>query len=247
MLSRAQIKYIQSLDINKFRRRFSVYLAEGERIANELLHNAQGVQAFYGLPEWIAQHEPQLKAQGIEYHTITPDELKKISTLTTPNQVLAVVDLPDTTPPQHLQNGLYVALDNLRDPGNLGTIIRTADWFGFNGVICSPQTVDAYNPKVVQATMGSILHLPIWYADLAATFAANPHLPVMAATLDGTDINQGQLPTNGILLIGNEAHGVSPELQALANQRLKIPQYGQAESLNAAMAAGILMAYLRGR
>ena len=223
----------------------NVYIAEGEKIVDELLQAKSGLRAIYGLPAWIDARRDQLSNQSIEYHTITEGELIKISTLSTPNQVLAIVDTPETILPKKLPEGLYVALDNLQDPGNLGTIIRTADWFGFKGVICSENTVDAFNPKVVQSTMGSILHVPIWYGDLVEAFAANAHLPVMAATLDGNNVFKSELPKSGILLIGNESKGVSPELQQLASIRLNIPRSGKAESLNAAIAAGILMGLLR--
>ena len=245
MLSRAQIKYIQSLQVNKFRHSHGVYIAEGEKTVHELLMSNSPIDAIYATATWVTSNAMILNARHPDFDIVSDDELKKISTLTTPNQVLALAKIPDTTIPAKLEPGIYIALDNIQDPGNLGTIIRTADWFGLSGVICSDNTVDAFNPKVVQATMGSLLHLPVWYGDLIKTFATNNHLQVMAAVLAGNNIYETQLPKEGIILIGNEGKGVSDELIKMATLKLTIPKFGHAESLNASVAAGVLMGLIR--
>ncbi|MDX2002217.1 MAG: RNA methyltransferase [Chitinophagales bacterium] len=245
MLSRAQIKYIQSLQLNKFRTRYGVYLAEGEKLALDLLQSGATIQQVFATAPWIAEHAHQFNAPHTEIHTITEEELKKISSLSMPNKVLMVVGIPSYPMPHQLDNGLYVALENLQDPGNMGTIIRTADWFGCKGIICSENTVDAYNPKVVQATMGSIARMPIFYGDLESVIVSNTHLPAYAAVLEGENVYKAALQPNALLLIGNEGKGLSEALIKKAAHRISIPRYGQAESLNAAMATGILLSLFR--
>jgi TrmH family RNA methyltransferase len=172
--------------------------------------------------------------------------LEKITALATPNQVLALVDMPKQQADAPKPNGLCLALDAIRDPGNLGTIVRTADWFGIKRIYCSLDCVDIYNPKTVQSTMGSIVRVDVVYTDLEALFKANNDIPIFAADMDGESLYTTKLPKEGILLIGSESHGVSPTLLPYA-RRITIPRFGEAESLNAAMAAGIILGWWKGQ
>ena len=184
-------------------------------------------------------------------HTIevTADELRRISFLQHPQQVLAVFQLPqmpETTPQPH---GLCLALDGVQDPGNLGTIIRIADWFGIDTIYCSTDTADAWNPKVVQATMGSIARVNIFYTELSDLLKATA-IPVYGTLLDGQDLYQQELSTDGIIVMGNEGNGISPAIRQLISHRLFIPSYRQgdtAESLNVAIATAITCAEFRRR
>jgi TrmH family RNA methyltransferase len=244
MLSKAQIKFIQSLQRNKFRSEYQQYIAEGAKIVPELIQAGAKIVQLYALPEWIAQNSVLLHKCQIVAETINADELTKISALATPNQVLAVIAIPQyetNTAPK----GLSIALDAIRDPGNLGTIVRTADWFGVKRVYCSPDCVDLYNPKTVQSTMGSIVRVEVVFTDLEELFKAYPKVPIFAADMHGKSLYETKMPDNGILLIGSESHGVSPVLLSLS-QPITIPRFGGAESLNAAIAASIILGWWKG-
>ncbi len=245
MLSKAQIKFIQSLQRNKSRKEYQQYIAEGAKIVPELIQTGAKIVQLYALPEWIAQNSLLLQQHDVDAQPIATDELAKISALAAPNQVLAIVAIPDYTN-NLAPTGLSIALDAIRDPGNLGTIVRTADWFGIKRVYCSPDCVDLYNPKTVQSTMGSVGRVAVIYTDLKALFTAHADVPVYAADMQGENLYNTTMPKNGILLIGSESHGVSPELLAMA-KAITIPRFGGAESLNAAMAAGIILGWWRGR
>jgi RNA methyltransferase, TrmH family len=244
MLSKAQIKFIQSLQRNKFRSEYQQYIAEGAKIIPELIHAGAKIVQLYALPEWIAQNLPLLKQHQLVAETISLEELAKISALATPNQVLAIIAIP-----QYKTNaspeGLSIALDAIRDPGNLGTILRTADWFSVKRVYCSLDCVDLYNPKTVQSTMGSIVRVEVVYTDLEELFKAHPKVPIFAADMQGKSLYETKMPDNGILLIGSESHGVSTAL-SLLSQPITIPRFGGAESLNAAIAASIIIGWWKG-
>ncbi|CAN5212150.1 RNA methyltransferase [soil metagenome] len=244
MLSKAQIKYIQSLQRNKYRIQYQQYLAEGAKIVPELIQSGAKIMQLYALPEWIGANSDLMKQHYVSAEPITPEELEKISALSTPNQVLAVVAMPhsETIPSPE---GISIALDAIRDPGNLGTIIRTADWFGIKRVYCSLDCVDIYNPKTVQSTMGSIVRVEVIYTDLEALLKAHTHIPVFAADMDGESLYTTALPAEGILLVGSESHGVSPTLLPYTRP-ITIPRFGGAESLNAAMATGIILGWWKG-
>jgi TrmH family RNA methyltransferase len=246
MLSKTQSKYIRSLALLKFRKENKSFIAEGEKIALEWLQSAEKIQLIVALPEWMEAHQQWVKAhseaQAVE---ATEAELKLISGLQTPNKVLLVVS--DKPAPRLSEvNDWCIALDGIRDPGNMGTILRIADWFGIKHVVCSPDCTDAYSPKVVQAAMGAQLRVSIYEASLADFISTSP-LPAIAATLGGDDVYSFKPMDKGILIIGNEAKGVSEELIQLAKHRATIPRRGGAESLNAGVSAGILCALLVGR
>ena len=241
MLVKSQVKYIQSLGHKKFRDADGVFVAEGPKIVNELLgsDNLSLVQC-YATSVWLSDRKSELN--GKEKCIIETDEkdLKRISFHNTPNQVLAIFTKPVFSNPLKPQ-GLTLLLDTIQDPGNLGTIIRTADWFGVKRIVCSPQTVDVYKPKVVQAAMGSLIRIEVIYSDLLEFIKENSESPLYASSLDGEDLHDNLHIKNALLLMGNESKGISQELESLAVKRIRIPGTGLAESLNVAVATGILL------
>ncbi|MBI5371776.1 MAG: RNA methyltransferase [Sphingobacteriales bacterium] len=242
MLVKTKIKYIQSLGQKKFRDGTGVFIAEGPKIVKELLDAGPAlVREVYALPEWITENRHLLKNTHAE--EISEAELEKISQLKTPNKVLALAG-QFTYEPLELKGRLTLALCGIQDPGNLGTIIRIADWFGITQVVCSEDSADLYNPKVVQSTMGSIARVHVYYTDLAGLARNRGGVDLYATVLDGQDVTGIEKPGQGILLIGNESRGIPPELLQMANVRITIPKKGGAESLNAAVATGIILSHL---
>jgi len=242
MLSKSRLKYIQTLGQKKFRLQEGCFLAEGPKLVAELLAEKRAaVLEIFALEEWITSNESLIGAMNCS--KVSEQELEKISQLNTPNLVVALVKQFGDAAPDPVE-GLILALDNIQDPGNLGTIIRIADWFGIKQIICSEGTAECYNPKVVQATMGSIARVAVYYTDLETWLSAQASIGIYAAVLEGKDIRKIDPLKEGILLIGNESKGISPEILALANHRITIPQKGKAESLNAAVAAGIILSHL---
>ena len=243
MLSKAQNKYIRSLTQQKFRNEYKVFIAEGEKIALEWLSSPTSVKTIVATSAWIDLHAQVIaKHPEAELHIVTESELAALSSLQSPNQVLLVVPVPEKKPLPVL-NEWYIALDDLQDPGNMGTIIRIADWFGIHNIVCSPACVDVYNPKVVQSAMGGHLRVGIYEADLVTFLSANS-LPKIAATLNGDNVYEMERLEAGVLIIGNESKGVSAKVAAMATKKVTIPRRGGAESLNAGVSAGILCALL---
>ncbi|HMR93554.1 MAG TPA: RNA methyltransferase [Chitinophagaceae bacterium] len=246
MPAKSQLKYIQSLGYKKQRDTDGVFLAEGPKIVDELLRSPHtDVLEIYALPGWIKTHGSQAPG-GIKVNEVSDAELRKISQLATPNQVLAVVKQWHQGSLPGAGTGWWLALDTIQDPGNMGTIIRIADWFGINGIIGNGACADRYNPKVVQSTMGSIARVPVWYGDLAGWLlsAQEKGARVYGALLQGQPVEKMIKPAGGILVIGNESQGIGPEIAGLINVKVTIPGKGQAESLNAAVATGILLSHL---
>lgn len=234
MLSISQKKFVNSLKQKKFRTERSLFVVEGIKLIEELLQSDYEISAIYATSIWME------KNPKIECSEVSDKELKSISSLTTPNEVLAVVKQKE---PQliDVSNQLNIALDKLQDPGNFGTIIRTADWFGVQNIICSNDSVDVYNPKVLQATMGSFFRMNIIYTDLPKFFSENKTLTVYGALLDGENVYQKELKSKGsVLLMGNESKGISEELKPFIKKKVLIPNFGKAESLNVATATAIL-------
>lgn len=238
MLTKSQIKYIQSLGHKKFRDEEGLFIAEGPRIVEEWLkQDSVAFHSIYALPEWIAEH-PEAKA-----NEISAIELEKISQLQQPHQVLAIIKKwPDVQPGTDGDKWI-LALDTIQDPGNLGTIIRIADWFGVEHIICQKDSADAYNPKVVQSAMGSLARVKVLYEDIDGWLQQHPELRVYAADLHGQDMKQVKTTKKGVLVIGNEARGISERVMQRVNVRVTIPRKGGAESLNAAVATGILLSH----
>jgi TrmH family RNA methyltransferase len=237
MLSKKEIKDIQSLDQKKFRSTLQLFVAEGPKIISEFLRMIPDrIEKIYALETWAEGHGHLKKLVTI----VSEAELQKITHTKTPNQVLALVKQWPAAEPV-LNNTFCLYLDAIQDPGNMGTIIRIADWFGIKQVVCSNGCADVYSPKVVQATMASLARVAVYY-DEDLSWIKKQTLPVYAATLSGA-------PTfskthAGILIIGNESKGIRPELLELATEQITIPRRGEAESLNAAVATGILLSHL---
>jgi len=235
MLSRNEVKYIQSLRHKKNRDEDDLFIAEGVKIVDELISADFVIKNIYAVKDWIEKNSTVENV--IE---VSDDELKRISNFETPNKVLAVVGQNKLTQIPDLENKITLLLDGIQDPGNLGTIIRTADWFGVENIIASPDTADMYNPKVVQATMGSIARINIFYTDLNAFLSTNT-ITVCAAVLDGENISAIDKINECILIIGNESKGVRESIQPYIQKKISIQKNGKAESLNAAVAAGIIL------
>ena len=244
MLSKAKIKLINQLKQKKYRDLHRMFIVEGSRNVIDFLQSESTLVDLYVTEAWIQINEENLKNHNATITSVK--ELKKISALTTPSEVLAIFSLPDTIFSGNIDTSNFtIVLDNISDPGNLGTIIRTADWFGINHIYCSNNTVDAFNPKVVQATMGSLARVNVIYTDLKNLFASLPNeLPVFGAVLNGTPISGLKPQTNGIILIGSEAHGISNELLTFITHKITIPSFNQntnsPESLNASIATAII-------
>jgi RNA methyltransferase, TrmH family len=242
MLGKSKIKYIQSLGQKKARDEEGLFIAEGPRIIADLLsENNKPVREIYALQSWVDEHAGI--TNGIPTTVITEGELGKISQLSTANQVLALVK-KGNDPLITTGNRVSLVLDGIQDPGNLGTIIRIADWFGIEQIICSLDCADLYNPKVVQSTMGSIARVQVMYTYLVNWLPLQRNIPVYAAALGGKDIAEIPPLKEGLIIIGNEAKGIRPEVMALAGVRITIPKKGRAESLNAAVATGIILSKL---
>jgi len=250
MLSKKQISWINALKVKKYRKKQQAFIVEGEKNVAELLQSHFNIIAIYALESWTIKNKKICNLHQQTLHIISPKELKRISNLHTPNEVVAIVKLPTNDDTQKqisqaLQQPLQhhvLALDDIRDPGNLGTIIRIADWFGINTLICSPTCVDAYSPKVVQATMGSIFHIQLIYNDLEQLFESNAKIPVYAALLQGKNIFDTDFSKKGIILMGNESQGINEKYFKYMSKAITIPRKGKAESLNVAVATSIICA-----
>jgi TrmH family RNA methyltransferase len=241
MLSKSEIKLITSLKQKKCRLQYQLFVAEGEKTILELLNSKFHLHRLYTTTL-------DFDVQDILLTITTPKELKKISFLKTPNMALAVFRIPKLQPIDFSK--LIVALDDVRDPGNLGTIIRLCDWFGVNDLICSSETVDCYNPKVIQATMGSITRVNVSYLDLEAVLSSKKDIVKFGAFMDGEDVYNMTLPNSGIVVLGNEANGMSNEIKAHISQKISIPRFGDSqrtESLNVANATAILLSEFKRR
>jgi RNA methyltransferase, TrmH family len=244
MLVKSQVKYIQSLGHKKFRDADGVFVAEGPKIVSELLQADHfTLKHCFATENWIASNQAAIQGREQFLVSINENELERISFLTSPNQVLAVFEKPVFQTWQK-PIGLTLMLDTIQDPGNLGTILRTADWFGVKRIVCSPDTVDVFSPKVIQSAMGSIIRVELMYTDLIAFIKENSGIPVYATSLDGEDLENKIQLTNAFLLMGNESRGISPALENLAFKRFRIPRRGGAESLNVAVATGIVLAQI---
>ena len=245
MFSKSHTKYIQSLHHKKFRDELGVFIAEGPKLVEELLQ-APGLvcKALFALSAWLEANEQMVAKKNIETVFEVEDfELEKISALATPHLVLAVFEQIFVETAPALNGKISIALDTMQDPGNLGTIIRIADWFGIENVICSIGSVDQYNPKVVQSTMGSLARVNVIYVDLLS-WLPEQKIPLYAAALNGKPIAELGPIAEGILLIGNESKGIHPALLDMVDEKITLPKKGKAESLNAAVATGILVAHL---
>ena len=238
MVVKSQIKFIKNLQQKKYRTQNKLFVVEGIKTVRELLNSSLKVYKVYVTDSTV------LELEGDFVEVISDGELKKMSGLSTPNKVLGVFHIPVPGPLDF--SDWVIALDDVRDPGNLGTIIRLCDWFGVKTLLCSSNSVDSYNPKVLQATMGSISRVNIVYGDLQRILS-NSEVPVYGAFMDGTEVYKEKFPKKGILVMGNEANGVSEAIEALIGKKISIPQFGPktTESLNVATATAILLNEIR--
>jgi TrmH family RNA methyltransferase len=242
MLSKKEIKDIQSLGLKKYREETRLFAAEGPKIVSELIAAAPSqVEMIYAVENWAKENSGWIG--DFRLTEVSETELGRLSQLQTPNKVVTVFKQFEYREPVLSSFSLY--LDAIQDPGNFGTIIRIADWFGVQNVICSPGCADLYNPKVVQSTMASIARVNVFY-DEDDNWLRKQNVPMFAATLHGKSLYEFQKPKEGILLIGNESKGLRKELMEKAQERITIPRKGAAESLNAAVATGILLSHLLG-
>ncbi|MEO0776815.1 MAG: RNA methyltransferase [Bacteroidota bacterium] len=250
-LSKNKLKYLRALRQKKYRQKYDKFIVEGDKIAREfLLQQRYGIEWIIALPHWVETHQKLLQVHFNKTLTVSEAELQQISLLHTPNQVLLVADrFSWSLDPERLGRGLSLYLDGIRDPGNLGTIIRIADWFGLDYIFCSPDCVEEYMPKVVQSAMGALLRVPVLQRELAELRALQPHLPICGTVLDGDNVFEQPLPKAALLVVGNESRGVSAAVREQLTQRLRIPAHlgGGAESLNVAVATGIFCAQFRHR
>jgi TrmH family RNA methyltransferase len=247
MLSKPMVKYIQSLQHKKFRDEFNVFVAEGPKVVSELLADGSFLcKQVIALDNWINSIDDATKAAVTEkIEQVEVHELEKISGLSTPNQVLAVFEKKPSIESFNPAGNITLVLDDIQDPGNLGTMIRTADWFGVQHIVCSKQTADMYNSKVVQSTMASLGRVNVVYTDLFNWLSQQHSIPKYAATLQGVPVDANTLPNEAILLIGNESKGISSALMDCVDHQITINKWGTAESLNAAVATGILLQAFR--
>ncbi len=248
MLSKNKIKYIHSLELKKIRKEEGVFVAEGHKLVGDLIGYFH-CRLLVALPSWLEKN-PSIKAD--EIIEVTIDELSRASLLKTPQDVLAVFEQPHyDISADIVTHSLCLALDDVQDPGNLGTIIRLADWFGIEHIFCSQGTVDVYNPKVVQATMGALARVKLHYCNLSSLITSMSNIPIYGTFLDGNNIYGETLSNNGLIVMGNEGNGVSKEVAQLINKRLYIPSYPPtretSESLNVAIATAVVCAEFRRR
>jgi TrmH family RNA methyltransferase len=234
-ISKNQLKRITSLSQKKYRQKHKLFIAEGIKVVQELLDSTFEVETLFCTDDFFTD-------TSIDKIVRIPEaDLKKISNLKKPNKVVGVFKIPNEIPVK--KEGLILALDDLNDPGNLGTIIRLCDWFGITQLICSTKTVDCYNAKVVQASMGSLTRISIHYLDVF-TFLSETKLPTFIADMEGENVYKTQLPKEGILIMGNEANGISETIKGFVKNKLSIPRFGETqetESLNVATATAILL------
>ncbi|HMI77932.1 MAG TPA: RNA methyltransferase, partial [Ferruginibacter sp.] len=238
MLSKTHTKYIQSLLHKKFRDESGLFIAEGPKVVMDLLAGRKFVcKELFAVEDWIQEQGSSVPKDAV-ITEVKDFELKKISSLSTAHSVLAVFEKRKPDPKIQTASKIVLALDTIQDPGNLGTIIRIADWFGVSDIVCSIGCADMYNSKVVQSTMGSLGRVNVIYTDLVEWLKKNKQTKIYSASLDGKDVSTVGKLKEGIIIIGNEANGISDEVINLVNEKITIPKRGEAESLNAAVATG---------
>ena len=237
MLSRSESKYIQTLSHKKQRDGEGLFVVEGPKLAEELLQSEYNINKIFATQSWADKNKETNAA------IVTEDELQKISNLQTANEVLMLVEMSQSKVITSFESTITIALDGIQDPGNFGTIIRIADWFGIKQIICSKDCVELYNPKVIQSTMGSFIRVNINYVDIEASLQ-QVNVPVLGALLNGSDIKTIAKPKQGILVIGNESKGIRANILPHITNAISITRIGGAESLNAAVATGIILSHL---
>lgn len=241
MLSKADIKYIKSLQIKKYRKQEQRFLVEGAKSVQELLESDFKVEKVIGSPSFV---ESARIPAGVQVTEVSGSVLETLGEFQSNNGAIAVAKMKDNASIALKDDEFALVLDDIRDPGNLGTIIRTADWYGINSIIASPETADFYNSKVISSTMGSFTRVDVFYTELTS-YLERCNRPIFGAFLDGENVHDLKFPRAGFIVIGNESRGISPEVEAHVNRRITIPRFGAAESLNAAIATAVICDNLR--
>ena len=238
MISKNKIKFVKSLQKKKFRLESKCFVVESSKNVNEILNSNYKVQQIYATKNWIEKHNIR---DDVSINQVNQNELQRISSLKTASDVLAVVHIP--TKENYFDfSGINIVLDDVKDPGNLGTIIRICDWFGVKNIYCSKETVDVYNPKVIQSTMGSISRVNVIYTDIKKMIQEiDLNVKVYGAVMDGDDISQIKVNKNSLIVFGNESNGISKEIKDVISERITINKIGEAESLNVASSAAIIL------
>ena len=245
MVSGKWLKLVKSLQVKKYRQLHQSFLVEGAKSVLELIDSAYEVRAVFATEAFLCQHIRTRPGISFEYHAATGDELSRLGSFQTNNAAVAVaVPLPNA-PLAVGTTGYALALDGIQDPGNVGTILRIADWYGITRVICSEDTADVYNPKVISASMGSFTRVRTYYCDLPGYLHGHAGTPCLGAFLEGDDVHRFAFPPSGILVMGNESKGVRPEVEALVTHKVHIPRYGGAESLNVGIATAVILDNVR--
>ena len=240
MVTKNQKKLIRSLKQKKNRKTYNYFVAEGVKVINEFIDASLQLKHLFVLQEHLELFK---KADNSVIEVISNNDLSQLSFLTTPQKAIAVFKIPNSLPLQNINSGIQLVLDGISDPGNLGTIIRLCDWYGIKNLICSENTVDCFNPKVVQATMGSLTRVNINYVNLTP-YLKETKLPILGTFMEGENVYKTTLPNKGILVMGNEANGISSEIELLVSKKISIPRFGdlqKTESLNVATATAILL------
>lgn len=262
MLSKAKLQLILSLQQKKYRKEHHLFIVEGEKLVDELLQSSFSVHTIFATKPWLDEFSIKYKNKKEHFYEISENDLKKVSSLSTPNKVIALVHFKThTIEIADLKSKLTLVLDGIKDPGNLGTMVRLADWFGIENIVCSNETVDLFNPKSIQSTMGSLFRVNVIYKDLEnwiTSYKAQTNNLVYGTLLHGETIYKKELLNNALLIIGSESHGISANLLPLIDEKIKIPSFNpnktegtvsgkivSAESLNAAIAAAIVIAEFR--
>ena len=246
MISKAKLKYIKSLQVKKYRKQEQSFVVEGAKGVQELLASGFEVSMVYATAPFIEANRKLFRKAGMEVVEVSERELQQAGSFQSNDAAIAVARIRENSRPQLAGGEFALVLDDIRDPGNLGTIIRTADWYGLKHIIGSPETADVYNPKVISATMGSFTRVRMYYTSLE-NFVRESALPVYGTFLDGEDIHHTTPGPGGLIVIGNESNGISPGVASLVTTRITIPRKGDAESLNAAVATAIVLDNIVGR
>ncbi len=251
MLSKNNIKFINSLRQKKFRQIHQQFIVEGEKLVKEALFSGFNINQLIATENGLNSLVNDNRINKYDFNVVNEKELNKISTLTTPNKALAVISIPERNFANfNFNEGLILGFEEINDPGNLGTIIRTADWFGIKSIICSNNSVDVYNPKVVQATMGAVFRVNVYYCDLNEIVNINKSKLIVYGTfMEGKNVLKEKIPENSLILFGNESKGLSNKLASLVDHKITIPTYSKndnrTESLNISIAVSVICAHLR--
>lgn len=244
MVSKAKVRFIKQLQVKKYRQAEQCFIVQGAKAVRETLGSGFTVKTLLGTEAFLRALDHKLSARAEEIIVVSETDLTSIGSVESNNAALAVVAMKGAQAPQLPLSEFILVLDDIRDPGNLGTIIRTADWYGIRHIVASPESTDLYNPKVIGATMGSFLRVNVFYTPLHE-FLGKLSSPIYGALLSGEDVHHAKFAKTGVLVIGNESNGISPAVERLVTHRVTIPKFGGAESLNASTATAVILDNIR--